>query len=180
LKHYLNDSDTVVLDVGCGFEAWLLQDMVSRMELCIGLDVEVNSSLKQNNKFVFYEGDIHETIKNVPSNSVDFVSCLSILEHLKYPDTVCVEIFRILKHNGRMFFSSPTWFGKWVLENIVCSFKPLDPDGVIARQIDTHKMYYGVSNIWPILVRSGFVSTQIKLWHNNFFCSISGLCRKIT
>jgi ubiquinone/menaquinone biosynthesis C-methylase UbiE len=168
----------ILTDIGCGYNAPVLNEFTDTAKECIGLDMRINHKLRLNGKFTFYEGDIHKTIKNIPDDYVDFVTCLSILEHLENPPAVLSEIYRILKYGGRLFFSSPTWFGKRVLENIVCKFSLFDPDGVIKRQADTHKMYFSVHTIWPALVKAGFIPSNINLWYSNIFCSISGCVNK--
>ncbi|MDR3362977.1 MAG: NTP transferase domain-containing protein [Desulfovibrio sp.] len=177
LKKYITN-DIIFADIGCGYNASVLNIFNNVVKECIGLDIKINHKLKFNNKFTYFEGDIHETIKQIPDNYVDFVTCLSILEHLENSHLVLSEIYRILKYGGRLFFSSPTWFGKRILENIVCKFPLFDPHGVIKRQADTHKMYFAVHNIWPVLVKSGFIPSNINLWYSNIFCSISGCIKK--
>ncbi|MDE7064018.1 MAG: hypothetical protein K2O70_00905, partial [Desulfovibrionaceae bacterium] len=71
----------------------------------------------------------------------------------------------------------PTWFGKWVIENVI-SNRIMDPDGEAIKQCDDHKMYYDPRDMWPLLVKAGFISSGIKLWRSNFFCSTSGYAEK--
>ncbi len=46
---------------------------------------------------------------NLPlrSNSVDLVILTAVLEHVKCPDKIASEIFRVLKTNGRLYVESP-------------------------------------------------------------------------
>ena len=53
--------------------------------------------------------DAHD-LHMVPDNSVDFVSTVSVLEHVRYPQRVVAEIFRILKPGGTVYVSVPFVF----------------------------------------------------------------------
>jgi SAM-dependent methyltransferase len=46
----------------------------------------------------------------VPSNSVDFVTSVSVLEHVRYPQKVMKEILRILKPEGIIYINVPFVF----------------------------------------------------------------------
>jgi SAM-dependent methyltransferase len=137
----------------------------------------VSEALLRRPGYTFHLGDILETFPKVPDDSFDLIVFLSILEHLDDPALILREARRALRPGGRLFFNSPTWFGKWVLENISCT-RLIDPYGEITKQINTHKMYYSLKDMWPLLVKAGFVSTEIRIWRSNFFCSISGYAEK--
>ena len=53
--------------------------------------------------------DAHD-LHMVESNSVDCVVCISVLEHVRYPQKVVAEIFRILKPDGIVFLNIPFVF----------------------------------------------------------------------
>lgn len=171
-------TNKVLLDVGCGYEARVIQQLEKYFKTCIGLDFEVTSALKQHPKFLFIEGDINTTFLSLESDSVDFIVCLSILEHLDEPVTLLTHAKRILKKNGFIFFNCPNWFGKWVTEHIIKN-KFIDPYGEAIRQADTHKMYYNPRDMWPLLVKAGFIPSNIKIWRSNLLCSISGYAKKM-
>lgn len=176
--HNITKSNSTIIDVGCGYSPRILNAFKNIFEHKIGLDFEVSNVFKSDKQFIFYEGDILDTIKSIPSNSADVIVFLSILEHLDNVFIPLAESHRILKKGGFIYLCSPSWFGKWVLENIV-SNKILDPHGEIEKQYNTHKMYFSVRDIWPIIVRAGFISSEIKLWYSNLFCSISGCIKKL-
>lgn len=175
-KH-LNSSNAVLLDVGCGYDARILQNMLPVINRGIGLDFEVAPELKTKKNLSFYEGDLTATLKELPKESVDVVVFLSILEHMDDPASILRDARRLLRMDGRIFFCSPTWFGKWVLENVL-SNKLFDPYNETPKQYNSHKMYYDPRDMWPLLVKAGFVSTEIKIWRSNFGCSISGYAEK--
>jgi SAM-dependent methyltransferase len=178
IPKHLNRDNMVLMDLGCGYEARILQRLERYMKQGIGLDFEVSGKIRENPKFLFYEGDIISRLPLLENESIDFMVCLSILEHLEDPVFVLQHARRLLKPRGRLFFCSPSWFGKWVTENIIMN-KFLDPDEEVARQVDTHKMYYTPRDMWPLLVKAGFVSTEIKIWRSNFFISTSGYAEKL-
>ncbi len=53
--------------------------------------------------------DAHD-MHMVPSNSVDMVMSISVLEHVRYPQKVMQEIFRILKPGGIVYINVPWVF----------------------------------------------------------------------
>lgn len=168
----------VLLDVGCGYEARIIQNLYKHFEKCIGVDFEVNPSLKKKQQFQFIESDINTALPTLPSESIDFIVFLSILEHMEDPVSILHHAKRILKKNGCIFFNCPNWFGKWVTENIIDN-RFIDPYGEAMKQADTHKMYYSLKEMWPLLVKVGFLPSNIKIWQSNLFCSISGYAVKI-
>lgn len=174
---HLTPTDAVLLDVGCGYDARILQNMQPYIAKGVGLDFEISDAVKKKEKLSFLEGDLTQTLKEIPEESVDVVVFLSILEHMDDPLSILRDARRLLRMNGRIFFCSPTWFGKWVLENVI-SNKLLDPYGETPKQYNSHKMYYDPRDMWPILVKAGFVSTEINIWRSNFLCSISGYAAK--
>ena len=141
-----------------------------------GFDFEVSEALLSRPGYTFHLGDILETFPRVPDDSFDFIVFLSILEHLDDPVFILREARRTLRPSGRLFFNCPNWFGKWVIENIV--YRLFDPNGEARKQVDTHKMYYGPRDMWPLLVKAGFVSSEIRIWRSNLLCSISGYAEK--
>lgn len=165
------------LDVGCGYNARLLYQLKDNYDQGYGIDFEVSEKVKQNPKLTFYEGSLYDRMPEIPDNSFDFITFFSVIEHLEDPTEALTQSYRLLKPKGRIFFNTPSWIGKWVLEHIV-SNEILDPGAAIRRQYDTHKMYFSLRDIWPILVKAGFVSSKIKIWKSNFLCSISGYAEK--
>jgi SAM-dependent methyltransferase len=53
--------------------------------------------------------DAHD-LNLVADNSVDFVTSVSVLEHVRYPQRVVSEIYRILKPGGMVYISVPFIF----------------------------------------------------------------------
>lgn len=176
---FMNPGKTRVLEVGCGYDARLLRSLSKKIHSGVGIDFSVNDQIKGDSNFEYMEGDLFECMPQLKSESFDLILFLSILEHLDNPLAALKEARRLLLPGGYIFFNSPNWFGKWVLENVMTT-KLLDPKRIISNQVDTHKMYFSPRDMWPILIEAGFISSDIKLWRSNFHCSLSGIIHKST
>ena len=85
-----------VLDIGCG-DGYLLNQFrrISKDINLTGIDFQTNNQNIKNSKINFIEGDIHQELMKLKSNSFDFVLCTHVLEHLINPSLVVKEIRRI-------------------------------------------------------------------------------------
>jgi SAM-dependent methyltransferase len=95
-----------VLDLGCGFGEF--SGIVYGKIEC-GLDnsrKDINSINAKNT----YEKRMFADARKLPFENSSFHSVLSVsvLEHIRYPSKVLKEIYRILKKNGKFYFSVPT------------------------------------------------------------------------
>ena len=119
-----------VLDVGCG-NGFLL-DHIRRQHLGVdvfGCDFSwqlCKNSTNLHQKGIFVQGDGEE----LPflSNIFDAVFITEVLEHIIKPESVLLEIRRVLKPNGKLVLSVPNrdWFryDKYVKKRKV--FQPID------------------------------------------------------
>lgn len=127
-------------------------------------------------KMKYIIGDAENVLCNIPKESFDVVYMLSVLEHVNDPVALLKEIRRVLKPSGIFFVNSPSWFGKFILENVVLPY--FDSDGSYKIQVDTHKRYFSTATLWQTLIESGFVSSEIKIKKSNLYCSVSALIAK--
>lgn len=111
LKHV--SSPRVILDVGCGngvFSAELKNSQECRL---IGVDGN-QYALKQAKKRGFDELHLINDFSNdeLPfvSDSVDFVICKDVLEHLIHPENLISEIVRVAKNNAYVLLHVPNHF----------------------------------------------------------------------
>jgi SAM-dependent methyltransferase len=96
-----------VLDVGCGSKPY--QDCFPLVSAYIGIDVEASGHDHENSKVdVFYDGI------SIPftNESFDSVVCFEVLEHVKDPKTILLEINRVIKNHGSLLISIPFLFGE--------------------------------------------------------------------
>src|SRR5260370_1018371 len=67
----------------------------------------------------------------------------------------------------------PTWRGKFFLE--FSAFRlGLSP----ALEMDDHKMYYNKPDLWPMLVRSGFKPSGLRLRYHKFGLNLFAVAQR--
>ncbi|HYJ04687.1 MAG TPA: methyltransferase domain-containing protein [Chthoniobacterales bacterium] len=153
----------VVLELGCGYRAAHLLALENRLQRGVGLDFAIAPEIRQIPKFEFYEGAIEENLARLEIGVFDAVLLISVLEHLDEPLAVLKTTHALLKPGGLLLVNVPTWRGKVFLE--FSAFRlGLSPQ----TEMDDHKMYYNKRDLWPLLVRSGFRPSAIKLSYHKF------------
>lgn len=151
------------LDIGCGYNATLLNSLNEYIESGVGLDVSINPGLKNIEKFQFIESPIEEAITKLSGKSFEVISIMSVLEHLKDPMLALDISYRLLENNGVLLVNVPTWLGKEFLE-----FSAFNLGMSPKSEMDDHKMYYDKKDLWPLLVKAGFKPSNIKLDYHKF------------
>jgi hypothetical protein len=79
----------------------------------------------------------------------------------------------VLKPGGLLLVNVPTWRGKFFLE---FSAFQLGTSPVV--EMDDHKMYYDIRDLWPLLVRAGFRPSRIQLAYHKLGLNLFGVVRK--
>ncbi|MFA5828048.1 MAG: class I SAM-dependent methyltransferase [Candidatus Shapirobacteria bacterium] len=95
-----------ILDAGageCQYKQYFKNMNYVSQDLCIG-DI----------RWDFSQIDIKSEIYDIPvkNHSFDYILCIEVLEHLKYPDRVFAEFSRILKQGGKLFLICPLVWGE--------------------------------------------------------------------
>jgi len=96
---------SVVLDVGCGRTAPVLQKLVGYGKYLIGIDVCELHKAEENDSLSLIKSDL-QTI-SLRDNSVDVVISRSVIEHVENPEKAYREIHRILKPGGHLICLTP-------------------------------------------------------------------------
>ena len=172
-RHLPNRNDLEVLELGCGYRASQLMALESKLKRGIGVDFQIAPELLTLEKFTFHQGTIEETLPKLESESLDVVMLISVLEHLVEPQFVVQSAGRLLRPSGLLLVNVPTWIGKRFLE--LSAFRlGLSPK----VEIDDHKMYYGKRDLWPMLVRSGFKPSQVRMTYHKFGLNLFAVAEK--
>jgi ubiquinone/menaquinone biosynthesis C-methylase UbiE len=97
VKKKLIKIDSTILILGAGDTITFFKNFFSDSNV-IATDIDVHSN-------VHFFSDIH----NIPlsNNSIDFVICTAVLEHVLYPNIAVDEIFRVLKDDGIVYSEIP-------------------------------------------------------------------------
>ena len=112
------NSQSVVLDAGCGFDAAVLSKYSYLVKLPIGIDLIEDFSVHDNKIKL-----ITANLENLPfkDNSIDLCFSRSVCEHLKNPYKVFRELKRVLKPGGKIIMVTPN---KWHYSSIISSVLP--------------------------------------------------------
>ena len=162
-----------VADFGCGYRAAFGRTVLEEAEHLTLVDVSLAPDLKRHPKVSAIEGQLPEALVEIPSRSVDVLLRVSVLEHLWEPLRALVEFRRILAPGGVCLLNVPSWRGKRFLE--FSAFRlGLSP----SREMDDHKMYYDVRDLWPLLVQAGFQPSGIRCFKPKFGLNTFAVCKE--
>jgi SAM-dependent methyltransferase len=129
--------------------------------------------LKSIAKLSFLEDNIENTLPSLPKNNFDLICIISVLEHLWQPQQVLINCYELLKPGGLLLINVPTWRGKKFLE-----FSAFRLGTSPVCEMEDHKMYYNLPELWPLLVRAGFKPGRIFLKYIKFGLNLFGRAYK--
>jgi SAM-dependent methyltransferase len=172
LRRFARFAGKRVADFGCGYQASFARTVIREAAHVTLLDVSLARDLKEHPKISAIEGALPESLRLIESESMDVVLCVSVLEHLWEPLRALVEFRRILAPGGVCLLNVPSWRGKWFLE--FSAFRlGLSP----RAEMDDHKMYYDVRDLWPLLIQAGFRPSGIRAFSHKFGLNTFAVCR---
>jgi SAM-dependent methyltransferase len=160
-----------IADLGCGYQATFARSVLNEVASATLVDVALADDLKSEPKVRALEGDLEQTLRSLPDASFDLVMIVSVLEHLWQPAQALREIRRLLRPGGTCLVNVPSWRGRLYLE--FSAFKlGLSP----AAEMDDHKTYYDVRDLWPLLVSAGFLPSEIQCFSHKFGLNTFAAC----
>ena len=98
-------SGTRVCDLGCGLEAAFLDYAADRIAKGVGLDDQVADGVA--GRWTRVRADLQSPLPFADSE-FDHVVMLAVLEHLKDPERVLVEAFRVIAPGGSLIMTWPS------------------------------------------------------------------------
>jgi SAM-dependent methyltransferase len=159
-------------DFGCGFHAAFARTVLDDVASVVLADVSLSPELIAHRRVTALQGRLPDVLSELPSESLDVVLCVSVLEHLWEPLRAIAEFRRLLAPGGICLLNVPSWRGKRFLE--YSAFRlGLSP----AEEMDDHKNYYDVKDFWPLLVRGGFRPSRISCFSHKFGLNTFAACR---
>ncbi|MEK7458133.1 MAG: class I SAM-dependent methyltransferase [Patescibacteria group bacterium] len=153
----------VFVDIGCDQPQVLIDRVSEEMKTCIGLDSVVEPHAYKNVKI------LHQDLKKkitLPSNSADVITILAVLEHMKHPNEIIGECFRILKPGGVLLITAPSPASKPLLELFAIL-------GLVRKEmIEQHENYFTVKRLHTLMKKTGFSEVTVDLFELgcNTFC----------
>jgi len=158
-------------DFGCGYQAAFVRTILHEIDQAVLVDSAMAADLKSMDKLTVIEGTLPDVLEQVPAHSLDVVLCISVLEHLWEPVAALRHCRRIVRPQGRCLFNVPSWRGKKFLEYSAfrLGLSPKD-------EMDDHKTYYDVKDFWPLLVRAGFLPSEIRCFPHKFGLNTFAVC----
>jgi SAM-dependent methyltransferase len=172
LRRYARFAGKRVGDFGCGYQASFARTVLDQASHVSLIDVSLADDLKRHPKIRAMEGRLPESLAAIPSESLDVVLCVSVLEHLWEPVRALLEFRRVLAPGGVCLLNVPSWRGKRFLELAVFRMGLGRSSG-----IDDHKMYYDVRDLWPLLVQAGFRPSDIHCFTHKFGLNTFAVCK---
>jgi SAM-dependent methyltransferase len=159
-------------DFGCGYEARFVRTVLDELAHAVLVDVALAPDLKANRRVTAIEDTLPEALEGLADDSLDVVLCVSVLEHLWDPVRLLHEMRRVCVPGGTCLINVPSWRGKWFLEFSAYRLNLSPPD-----EMDDHKAYYDPRDLWPLLVRAGFVPHDIECYKHKFGLNTFAACR---
>jgi SAM-dependent methyltransferase len=158
-------------DFGCGYQAAFVRSVLAEVQQAVLVDSALAADLQGLSNVTAIEGIMPEVLDRVPSASLDIVLCISVLEHLWEPVHLLKHCLRVVRPDGTCIFNVPSWRGKKFLEYSAfrLGLSPKD-------EMDDHKTYYDVRDFWPLLVRAGFLPSQIRCFSHKFGLNTFAVC----
>ena len=174
IRRYVPDLKAKRLgDFGCGYQAAFTRSVLDELDEAVRADVSLSPDLLRHEKVLGLEGVLPDMLRQLEPESLDVILCISVLEHLWEPEQALAEFRRLLAPGGVCLFNVPSWRGRWFLE--FSAFRlGLSP----AEEMDDHKCYYDVKDLWPLLVRAGFRPSEIRCFAHKFGLNTFAVCRR--
>jgi SAM-dependent methyltransferase len=159
-------------DFGCGYDASFVRTVLDEVAHAVLVDVALAPDLKPHRHVTAIEGTLPEAIEDLNDDSLDVVLCVSVLEHLWDPLRLLQEMRRVCAPGGVCLINVPSWRGKWFLEFSAFRLNLSPP-----KEMDDHKAYYDPRDLWPLLVRAGFLPHEIDCYRHKFGLNTFAVCR---
>jgi SAM-dependent methyltransferase len=158
VKKYVSKGDTV-LDFGCGYQAYFLNNIKNEILKGVGIDSDIEAhSINENIELVQFN---YQARLPFEDNTFDKIFLLAVYEHIPLDKTIplLLELKRILKPNGKIILTIPTPNGKPVLEFMAYKLRVIS-----IVQISDHVKYYAKEDMLEDSKKAG-----LKLTFHEYF-----------
>lgn len=109
----IKNKGATILDIGASGGVFLSNLAAKGFTNLMALDVDNYLQDTVKNKFKFVSTDLNYGAIPLQDQSLDVVTCLSVMEHLENPFHLAREVSRVLKPHGLFIMSIPNAFYIW-------------------------------------------------------------------
>jgi len=162
-----------VADIGCGYHATFARTLLDSVRSLSLVDLAIAPDLHANEKTYVIEGQLPGALERLSDSSLDVIVCNSVLEHLWEPLETLSHFRRLLRPGGLALVNVPSWRGKTFLELSAFRLHLSPPD-----EMNDHKAYYDPRDLWPLLVRGGFLPREIRCFTHKLGLNTFAVCRR--
>ncbi len=163
-----------VADLGCGFHASFARTILDEVGAATLVDVALADDLKRHPKVHAIEGTLPEALAPLAGRQprrghgdLGARAPVGAAADAASRSTACS------RPGGICLVNVPSWRGKRYLE--LSAFKlGFSP----TSEMDDHKMYYDVRDLWPLLVQAGFLPSRIQCFTHKFGLNTFAACTK--
>jgi SAM-dependent methyltransferase len=148
-----------------------MRSMLGRVRSATLVDVTLAADLKSRPDVNAIEGALPDVLADLPDQSLDVILLMAVLEHLWEPSQTLAHCRRLLRPGGVCAINVPNWRGKPVLEFVAFRL------GISASEMDDHKNYYDPRDLWPLLVRAGFMPHGIRCFRHKLTFATFAVCK---
>ncbi len=160
-----------VLDVGCGEKGLVVKTLSPHVKTITGIDIRSTPYEVGNAKII--SGSFDGVPLPFKDKSFDCVLLLAVLEHIHHREELMREIYRILRPNGKLVLTVPTWAAKPILEFLAFRLHIVSEIGV--RE---HKIYFWKDQLRNLLEKAEFDASHITINYFEFGVNLSAVVRK--
>lgn len=158
-------------DIGCGYDAHLARGLADRAAATTVVDVALSDAVRADGRLRAIEGVLPEVLADLGDGTFDVITCISVLEHVQDDLRTVCELRRLLADGGTLVLNVPSWWGRTALE--FSAFRlGLSP----ADEMNDHKRYYDPRDLWPLLVRAGFVPQHLSCRRHKLGLNTLAVC----
>ena len=151
-KNLPADRNVSILDLGCGHGALIYFIRQAGYHNVVGVDVSPEQAAHAIRLGIegICEGDLLETLRNLPDHSQDVVIAFDVIEHFTKDELLPFvdEVFRVLKRGGRWLIHAPNGGSPFV--------------GTIRYGDMTHEQAFTRNSLAQLLLSSGFSSLECQ------------------
>lgn len=150
LRHLPSDRMISILDLGCGHGALIYFLRQEGYHNIVGVDVSPAQVAEASRLQIegVREGDLLETLRDLPSHSQDVVIAFDVIEHFTKDELLPFvdEVVRVLKTGGRWLIHAPNGESPFV--------------GAIRYDDITHEQAFTRRSLTQLLLASGFARLE--------------------